>query len=82
MSEGTAPSFWDEYSYTGGWSIPTPPGKYLYCYIFDVPYDYGTVYFYKYYCEPDFDWESSGYDYLLSGCTDPAIRCRLRRSQR
>ncbi len=69
--EGTAPSFWDEYSYTGGWDIPTPPGKYLYCYIFDVPYDNGTVYIYKYYCAPDFDWEGGGYEYLLSGCTTP-----------
>ncbi len=70
-TEGTPPTSWDEYSYSDGWDIPTPPGKYLYCYIFDVPYDNGTVYLYKYYCEPDFDWEGGGYDYLLSGCTTP-----------
>ncbi|MEZ4505230.1 MAG: hypothetical protein R2848_05000 [Thermomicrobiales bacterium] len=70
-TDGTLPTSWDEYSYSDGWNVPTPPGKYLYCYIFDVPYEYGTVYFYKYYCAPEFDWENGGYDYLLSGCTTP-----------
>src|SRR5690606_34033432 len=70
-TQGTPPSSWDEYSYSDGWNVPTPPGKYLYCYIFDVPYNYGTVYFYKYYCAPEFDWENGGDDNLLSRCTTP-----------
>ena len=70
-TEGTPPTSWDEYNYADGWDVPTPPGKYLYCYIFDVPYDYGTIYLYKYYCAPDFDWSSGGYDYLYGACTSP-----------
>ncbi len=70
-TDGTPPTTWDEYSYSDGWDVPTPQGKYLYCYIFDVPYNYGTIYLYKYYCAPDFDWASGGYDYLYSECTSP-----------
>ncbi|MEZ4531323.1 MAG: hypothetical protein R2855_09855 [Thermomicrobiales bacterium] len=34
-----------------------------------MPYDYGTVYIYKYYCEPGFDWYDGSYDYPYSECT-------------
>ncbi|MEZ4531324.1 MAG: hypothetical protein R2855_09860 [Thermomicrobiales bacterium] len=69
---GTLPTSWDEYSYSGwlGRAHATREVPLL-LRIFDVPYEYGTVYFYKYYCAPEFDWENGGYDYLLSGCTTP-----------
>ena len=31
----------------------------------------GTVHVYKYNCPEGFDWETGGYDDLVSGCTDP-----------
>ncbi|MCA9859311.1 MAG: hypothetical protein KC438_06285, partial [Thermomicrobiales bacterium] len=66
--QGTPPTSWTEYSYSGGWDVPAPDGAYLYCYVFDVPYEYRTVYLYKYYCEPGFDWYSGSYDYLYAEC--------------
>ncbi len=68
---GTQPTSWDEYTYSNGYHVQVPSGQYLHCYIFDIPSDYGTLYLYKYYCDPTFDWQSNGYDYLLSGCTNP-----------
>ena len=70
-SQGTPPTSWDEYSYSDGWSVPTQSGQYLYCVVFDIPSSYGTVYLYKFYCAPDFDWQNGAYDYLFSGCTNP-----------
>jgi len=70
-TQNTPPTSWDEYSYSDGWSVPTQTGQYLYCVVFDVPSSYGTVYLYKYYCAPDFDWQNGAYDYLFSGCQNP-----------
>jgi hypothetical protein len=51
--------------------VPYAPDLYLYCYVFDVPYDYGTIYLWKYYCAPDYDWSSGHYNELYAGCTTP-----------
>ena len=70
-TDGTPPTSWDEYSYSDGWDVSGSSGQYLYCYIFDIPTTYGTVYLYKYYCDASFDWQNGSYDYLYSGCTNP-----------
>ena len=69
--QGNLPSSWDEYQYSDGWGVSSESGQYLYCVIFDIPSTNGTVYLYKFYCEPSFDWQSDGYEYLLGGCTNP-----------
>ena len=80
--DGVPPTSYDEYFYSDGWSVPYESDQYLYCYVYDVPYDNGTVYLYKYYCDPAFDWQSGSYDYLLTGLHHPAAGCLLRALQR
>ncbi len=71
QNDATQPTTWTEYTYSDGWNVDLPEGQYLHCYVFDIPADYGTVYIYKLYCDPAFDWEGGSYENLLSGCDSP-----------
>jgi hypothetical protein len=69
--DGAPPTTWDEHDYEDGAQVHITAGQYLSCYFFDVPEANRAVYFFKYSCGPDFDWQSGGYDELAAGCTNP-----------
>ena len=72
----------DETPYSEGIHVPLASGQYLYRVYFNIPTTYGTIHFYKYYCDASFDWQNGSYDYLYPGCTNPQEGVAIRPDQR
>jgi hypothetical protein len=73
INNGGLPETWDQVVYDDGLPYELPPGSYLHCLFFNLPFaeEVGSVYAYKYVCPADYDVFNASHDELSADCTEP-----------